>query len=312
MYLAGVHLHAGDLHGASALIEEGDAITAATRYAPVTYAALNLVAWQGDESAAQRLLERAVEDATLRGETVVRGLAGHVTAVLYNGLGRYDLALAGARRAAGHDVLLFVGWALVELVEAGVRTGHVDEARAARKLLRERTRAGGTDWALGIQARCDALLSEGDAADRLYREAIDRLARSRVTIHLARAHLLYGEWLRRERRRQQARDQLRLAHDMFAAMGADAFAERSRRELNATGQTVRGRTGGTPDRLTPQEFQIARLAGQGLTNPEIGAQLFISPHTVEWHLRKVFTKLRITSRKQLGAALPAAAGAERS
>jgi DNA-binding CsgD family transcriptional regulator len=176
-------------------------------------------------------------------------------------------------------------------------------AADALERLSETTRASGSDWALGIEARSRALLSDGETAERLYREAIDRLGRTRVRVALARAHLLYGEWLRRERRRVDARKQLRTAHGMFDAMGAEAFAERAHRELAATGETVRKRTVETRDELRPQEAQIARLARDGQTSAEIGAQLFLSPRTVDWHLRKVFAKLGINSRKQLGIAL---------
>ena len=304
MYEAGVHLHKGDLRAAAASIEESDTLTAATRYAPVRYASLNLAAWRGDEAATTKELDVALRDATSRGETILLGLAGYVTAVLYNGLGRYDLAVAGARQASDADNYGFAGWALVELVEAAARNGELEQAKAARALLAERTRDTDTEWALGIQARSDALLSRGDAADALYREAISRLQRSGVVVHVARAHLLYGEWLRRDNQPRQAREHLRTAHEMFHGMGADAFAERARRELRATGETIRSRRSANHEQLTAQESQIARLAEQGLTNPEIGARLFLSPHTVEWHLRKVFAKLNIHSRKQLGAALP--------
>jgi DNA-binding CsgD family transcriptional regulator len=290
------------------LIQEADAITAATGNAPFSYASLVLAAWRGEETQALNLIDASVKDATARGEGTVLGLAGYVTAVLYNGLGRYDAALAGAQQASAHDDFLFAGWSLAELVEAGVRNGAHPEAAAALTRLQERTRASGTDWALGIQARCDALLSDGGAAEARYREAVERLERSRVAIHLARAHLVYGEWLRREHRRRDAREQLRTAYELLSTFGAEAFAERARRELQATGETVRKRTVGTLDTLTAQETQIARLAGDGLTNPEIGAQLFISPHTVEWHLRKVFNKLGITSRRQLRGMMPVAAG----
>ncbi len=188
-------------------------------------------------------------------------------------------------------------------MEAGSRTGEHELAAAAADRLGERARASGTDWALGIAARSRALLSEDDAAEALYRQAIERLARSRIAVHLARTHLIYGEWLRREHRRVDAREQLRGAHDMFSGMGAAAFAERARRELVATGETVRKRVPGTIEPLTLQEMQIAGLAGDGLTNPQIGARLFISPRTVEWHLGKIFTKLEITSRRELSRAL---------
>jgi DNA-binding CsgD family transcriptional regulator len=219
--------------------------------------------------------------------------------VLYNGAGGYEAALAGARRACEYEDLGFFAWSLAELIEAAARSGASDEASAALRQLGERTSAAGSEWALGIQARSRALLSDGPVADALYREAIDRLGRTRIAFHLARAHLVYGEWLRREQRRAEAREHLRAAHDMFGRFGAAAFAERARRELQATGETVRKRTVDTPDVLTVQEAQVARLAAEGHTNPEIGAQLFISPRTAEYHLGKVFSKLGISSRRQL-------------
>jgi DNA-binding CsgD family transcriptional regulator len=302
--LAGAKLHSGDLQAASDLIEEGNAITAATRCAPIKYTSLNLAAWRGNEEATLQMLDQAVPDATEHGETYVLGLAGYVTALLYNGLGRYDLARAGARRVAEQDGFSFRGWALAELVEAAVRIGDLDEAAAARTLLVDRTRASGTDWALGIQSRCDALLGEGDDANRHYLDAIERLERSHVTVQQARAHLLYGEWLRRQSRRRAAREHLRTAHDMCNAMGLNAFADRAGRELRATGGTVRSPTVQPDQGLTAQESQIAQLAASGLTNSQIGAHLFISPHTVEWHLRKVFSKLGVSSRRQLAVVLP--------
>jgi DNA-binding CsgD family transcriptional regulator len=224
--------------------------------------------------------------------------------VLYNGLGRYGDALAAAQLACEHEGLGVFGWGLVELVEAGARSGSREVATAALVRLAERTRASATDWALGIEARSRALVSDSQAAGPLYREAIERLSRSRIAIHLARAHLLYGEWLRRERRRTEAREQLRTAHEMFITMGAEAFAERTRRELLATGETARKRVIETSGQLTAQEAQVARLARDGLSNPEIGARLFISPSTVQYHLRKVFMKLDIKSRTQLHRVLP--------
>jgi DNA-binding CsgD family transcriptional regulator len=191
----------------------------------------------------------------------------------------------------------------VELVEAAVRSDHPQLAAAAFERLRGRTQASGTDWALGVEARSCALLAD-TPAEALYEEAVSRLARARTALHLARAQLVYGEWLRRENRRGDARRQLRAAHDSFSRFGADAFAERARRELLATGEVARRRNVDARDQLTAQEAQIARLAGAGLTNPEIGAQLFISPRTVEYHLRKIFPKLDITSRKELLQAFP--------
>jgi DNA-binding CsgD family transcriptional regulator len=212
--------------------------------------------------------------------------------------------VGAAQRACGYDDQEIFGWALTELVEAGVRSGAGEEAAAALALLQERTRIAGTEWALGIEARSRALLSGGEDAESLYREAIDRLARSRILVHGARAQLIYGEWLRREERRRDARAQLRAAYETFSRIGARAFAERAGRELAATGETVRRRTDETRDHLTAQEAQIARLAAAGRTNPEIGAELFISPRTVEYPLRKVFSKLDIASRRELHGALP--------
>ena len=194
--------------------------------------------------------------------------------------------------------------ALPELVEAAVRCGELDLARRAFDALCEKTQASGTAWARGVEARSRALISEGDDADALYRQAISLLAESRLGVEWARAQLLYGEWLRREGRRRDAREQLRAAHETFVTMGAGPFADRAARELRATGETVRKRTVETLDELTPQEVQIARMAADGLTNSEIGAQLFLSPRTVEWHLRKVFGKLDISSRRELRSALP--------
>ncbi len=229
-------------------------------------------------------------------------LAQVAKAVLYNGLGRYDEALAAAQEVGPQD-LSTENWAISEQIEAAARAGTPEVVAHTLRRLQEITQDGGTDWGLGIAARCGALLSEGDAADSLYREAIDRLARTRLRPELARAHLLYGEWLRRESRRVDAREHLRTAHEMLAAMGMEAFAERARKELVATGERARKRTVETRDDLTAQERQIAQLARDGLSNPEIGARLFLSPRTVEWHLRKVFGKLGIRSRHELAAAL---------
>jgi DNA-binding CsgD family transcriptional regulator len=228
-----------------------------------------------------------------------------VAAVLYNGLGRYETALAEAQQASEQTPELQVSmWALPELIEAASRTGQTQLAADALGRLAEATSIGQTDWAPGIYARCRALLSDGQNAEGWYRQAVDRLSRTRLRTELARAHLLYGEWLRRERRRADARAQLRTAHEMFDAIGMQAFAERARRELRATGENVRRRATGTHGELTPQEAQIARLARSGLSNPEIAAQLFLSVRTVQYHLAKVFTKLEITSRRQLWQAVP--------
>jgi DNA-binding CsgD family transcriptional regulator len=239
-----------------------------------------------------------------RGEGLGVTVTQWASAVLCNGLGAFHDALVAARQAAEypHEPAV-ANWGLTELIEAAARSGRTELAADALDRLSKMTRASGTDWALGVEARSRALLSEGDAAEHLYREAIERLSRTSVRIELARAHLLYGEWLRRAGRRRDARAPLRTAHEMLAAMGAEAFAERARRELLVTGETVRTHSVETRDELTAQETQIARLASNGPTNAEIGAQLFISPRTVEWHLRNVFTKLDIRSRRELAIAL---------
>jgi ATP/maltotriose-dependent transcriptional regulator MalT len=293
----------GDFAGATSLIAEAESVAAATgsRMAPLT--ALRLLTLQGREAEASALIADTIEQAAAAGQGIAATNAHWSAAVLYNGLGRYEEAASAARQATASPYELYDSmWALPELVEAAARGGHAEDARAALDRLVETTRPSRTDLALGIEARSRALLSGGAAADELYREAIDRLGRTRLRPELARAHLVYGEWLRREGRRLDAREQLRAAHDLLAAIGMEAFAERARRELGATGEKVRRRSAETRDELTPQEEQIARLARDGLSNPEIGAQLFISARTVEWHLRKVFTKLGITSRRQLRAA----------
>jgi DNA-binding CsgD family transcriptional regulator len=301
-YHAGLLVFAGEFDAAAALLEEADAIAAVTGIAHFDYASVLLAALRGDEAKALRVIEACVQHATARCEGRAIGHAEHATAVLYNGLGHYRAALAAAQRACEYDDLGVFGWALAELVEAGARGGTHDAA-AALEQLTERTRASGTDWALGLEARSRALLSDGRAAEPLYREAIERLARSRITVHIARAHLIYGEWLRRENRRTDSREQLRTAHQMFVTMGAEGFAERTRRELLATGERVRTRITQTPAQLTARETEIARLACEGLSNPDIAAQLFMSPRTVEYHLHKIFTKLGISSRNKLHSVL---------
>jgi DNA-binding CsgD family transcriptional regulator len=303
-YRAGVHVHAGEFAAAAGLIEEADAITEATGNAPLGYTSLVLAAWRGQEAQALELIEASREDAAERGEGRAITLAEYATAVLYNGLGHYRQALAAAQCASEQDDLGLYGWALIELVEAAARSREPELAADALDRLAERTGLSGTDWALGIEARSRALLDEGEGAEDLYLEATERLGRCRIKVHLARAHLLYGEWLRRENRRIDARETLRTAHEMFSTMGAEAFAERTARELLATGETARKRTADTRGQLTAQESQIAELAREGNSNPEIGAQLFISPRTVEYHLHKVFTKLEISSRNELQRVLP--------
>jgi DNA-binding CsgD family transcriptional regulator len=296
----GVHLNAGELAAAGSLVEEVEAITSATGSQIVPYGALGLAAWQGREAQAAELFEASMKEVLRRGEGVGLTAIAWARAQLYNSLGGYEEALAGAERASEHpQELLFSTWGLVELIEAAARVGKPARAADALQRLSESTRACGTQWALGIETRSQALLSDGDVAERLYREAIDRLGHTRVRGALGRAHLLYGEWLRRENRRIDAREQLRTAHQVFVSMGADGFAERAARELRATGERVRARITDTLDQLTARETQIARLAGDGMSNQEIATQLFMSPRTVEYHLHKVFSKLGISSRNQL-------------
>jgi DNA-binding CsgD family transcriptional regulator len=289
---------------ASALVEEAGALNEVTGDKPPMFTSLVLAAWRGQETRAVQLIAASIEDVTVDDADRTLCLAEYAAAVLYNGLGHCRAAFAAAERACAHRDVGLLAWALIELVEAGVRSGSPDVAADALRRLEDRTPADGTDWVRGIRARSRALLSDRDAADGLYREAIERFARSRIVPHLARAQLVYGEWLRRQGRRVEARMQLRAAHGTFSHLGADGFAQRAGRELLATGETARKRTVDTRDELTPQEAQIARLASLGDTNTEIGAQLFISPRTVEWHLKKVFTKLGISSRKQLRGAVP--------
>jgi DNA-binding CsgD family transcriptional regulator len=240
-----------------------------------------------------------MQSVRARGEGLSVALHLSTTALLHNGNGRYGDALAAAQQACEFDDVIAYGSSLVELIEAAARVGRPDEAALALDRLSERTQASGTDWALGIEAGSRALVTEGPAAERFYHEAIERLTASRGVVHLARAQLLYGEWLRRENRRVDAREQLRAAHKTFSDVRAEGFAERARHELMATGETARRRTDDARGVLTPQEAHIARLARDGLSNPEIAAQLFLSPRTVQYHLRKVFLKLEITSRKEL-------------
>jgi DNA-binding CsgD family transcriptional regulator len=300
-----VLLFSGELSAAASEAEEMQTIIEATGSNIAPYGALALAAFRGREAEASALTEAILRDAPPRGEGFAISAVGWAGAVLNNGLGRYAEALAAARRASeNHPELGQSNWAMAELIEAAARSGMTETAAGAYRRLAEMTSASGTEWGLGIQARSHALLTEGDEAERLYREAIERLGRTRLRVELARAHLLYGEWLRRERRRGDARAPLRTAHDMLRAMGTEAFAERARRELGATGETARKRTVATRIELTVQEAQIARLARDGLSNPEIGTRLFLSPRTVQYHLGKVFTKLDITSRSQLHRNLP--------
>jgi DNA-binding CsgD family transcriptional regulator len=300
-------LFAGELAVAAALVKEAQAVAEMTGNHVGPYGPLVLAAWGGEEAEVTRLVETVTPEMIARGEGRWLTAAAWAAAVLNNGLGRYDQALAAAERGCEYPAeLALATWSMSELIEAAARTGQPQRAAGALDRLSEAASASGTDWALGVQARAGALLSDGDSAERLYREAIDRLGRTRARAELARAHLLYGEWLRRQGRRSDARDQLRAAHNMLTAMGIKGFAERARRELLATGDAALKLMIDAPRELTAQEAQIARLARDGHTNPEIGAQLFISGRTVEWHLRKVFAKLGISSRMQLHQVLPAA------
>jgi ATP/maltotriose-dependent transcriptional regulator MalT len=301
---AGLHLYEGDFAAAASLIEEAAAVAEATGSEFRPYARLALTAFRGKERQIAELTETGIGDLVRRGEGVGLIFIQWATALLYNGLARYEDALAAARQATEDpNELVFSLWAAVELIEAATRSGVPEQAADALERISDSTQASGSDWALGVEAYARALLSDGETAERLYREALDRLGRTRVRMTLARAHLLYGEWLRRESRRTDAREQLRIAHQMFASMGADGFAERAAHELGATGERVRKRTLDTAAQLTAREVQIARLASDGLSNPKIAAQLFMSRRTVEYHLHKIFTKLAISTRNQLHLAL---------
>ena len=299
-----VELFSGRIGTAMSLAAESDAVVEATGSPVALRTSIVLANWRGHDPEAVALIEAHRQDVLRRGEGLFLAANDWGSAIRYNGLGRYEDALAAAERAAeaagglGPAVLL-----LAELIEAAARSGQAERATGPLTQLAEIARATATDWALGIHARAAAMLAEGAAVERLYREAIERLSHVQTLATLARTHLLYGEWLRREHRRVEAREQLRVAYTMLSDMGMEAFAERARRELLATGETVRKRTVETLDELTPQEAQVARLAADGQTNSQIGAQLFLSPRTIEWHLTKAFGKLGITSRKQLGSAL---------
>jgi DNA-binding CsgD family transcriptional regulator len=312
-YLARAHLLAGDLAAAAELLDEDRLIADATGNPPIPIAAMMLAAWRGRELEAAEVIEATMKTATVHGGgSILVDFADHANSVLYNGLGRHDAARDAARRAYDHDQLGFGPFIAPELAEAASRTGDDALVMTTLEWLSERARVTPTDWALGIQARLRALLGEGQSAGRLYCESIDHLGRAGIRAELARSHLLYGEWLRRQGRRIDAREQLRAAYGMLDTMGMEAFAERARRELAATGETVRKRApraagsqaGEASDALTVQEAQVARLAYEGLSNTEISTRLFISPRTVQYHLSKVFTKLDISSRGQLHRVLP--------
>jgi DNA-binding CsgD family transcriptional regulator len=298
-------LLAGEFAAATSLITQLESVTEATGSSIAPYAALMLAAFRGRETEAARLIEAGMKEAERRAVGSWLTFAQWATAVLHNSLGRYEQALAAAEQASQDSrVLPPANWAAVELIEAATRSGAAERAAPALQRLSQMTRASGTDWARGIEARSRALVSQGEAAEACYREAIDYLGRTPLHVELGRAHLLYGEWLRGQRRIRDARDQLRRAHKLFTGFGMEAFAERARIELRATGAQALKRTAGTPDVLTAQEALIARLASAGASNPQIAAQLFISPATVAYHLRKVFAKLGISSRSQLARTFP--------
>jgi DNA-binding CsgD family transcriptional regulator len=294
----------GDFAGAAAIAAETDSIAAATGSHFPPFTLLRLWSLQGRESESSALIAKVIHQTGASGEPASAIPAHWAAAVLYNGLARYEEAASAALQAGSNPLDPWTTtWVLPELIEAAARQGNAELARDALRRLADRTQPSSTDFALGIEARSRALLCDNATADTLYREAIDHLSRTRLRPELARAHLLYGEWLRREGRRADARKELRAAHDLFVTIGMEAFAERAGRELLATGEKLRNATNHTGEQLTPQEEQIARLARDGLSNPEIGAQLFLSARTVEWHLGKVFTKLDISSRRQLRASL---------
>jgi DNA-binding CsgD family transcriptional regulator len=303
---AGVHLFAGEFTEAASMVAQAESVTGATGSSIAPYGALALAVFRGQEAQAAQLIQTATDDVVRRGEGGGLGFVDWAAAVLGNSLGRYEEALAAAQRASEDSPAVhFASRALVELIEAAARSAAPERAAGALQRLSDITRACGTDWALGTEARSRALVSDGEAAEGHYQEAINYLVRTRLRVELGRAHLVYGEWLRRQRRIRDARDQLGSAYEIFDSVGAGAFAERARAELRASGGQARERAVETRDPLTAQEALIARLAGEGASNPEIAAQLFISRATVAYHLRKVFTKLGISSRSQLAAALPA-------
>ena len=295
---------AGELTAARALHQELKTVTEATGDSLATDPAMSLAAFCGNQVKASALIEATYRDVMRRGEGMWLSVAEWAEAILNNGVGNYEAALAPAQRAAEQPDLALSAWSALEVIEAAARSGASQVAADAVARLCQMTSASGTDWALGVEARSRALISDAADAEPLYRDAIERLGRTRMRIELARAHLLYGEWLRRQRRRGEARTQLHISCDMFYAMGMEAFADRARRELQATGETTHKRAAAASGpELTQQEEQVARMAGEGLTNPEIGARLFISAKTVQYHLSKVFTKLGISSRSQLQQAL---------
>jgi DNA-binding CsgD family transcriptional regulator len=309
------HLFAGEFTAATSLVAQLESVSQAIGISVARHPALGLAVFRGREAEAAELIATVTTDAERRGEGAWLNIIRWATAVLCNSLGQYEKALAAAQQGSQDSIAgphMAARWAAVELIEAATRSGAPARAADALQRLSRTTRASGTGWALGIEARSRALVSEGEAAEACYREAIDYLGRTPLRVELGRAQLVYGEWLRGQRRIREARDQLRRAYTLFSGFGMEAFAERARGELRATGAQALRRATGTPDVLTAQEALIARLASVGASNPQIAGQLFISPATVAYHLGKVFAKLGITSRSQLARALPAHPDAARA
>jgi DNA-binding CsgD family transcriptional regulator len=306
-FYAAIHIYKGAFSSAESLLAEEDALAQATGIIAGSDVALLLAAWKEPPAQALDRIRAALDDAKARGEESSIAYGEFAAALLYNGTRRSDLALAAAERSNQHHAQGGYNFAQPELIEAAARTGDREGAEAALERLRAGTQAGATDWGLGVEARVSALLTDDEGAEPLYRTAIEHLGRTSIRTDVARAELLYGEWLRRQGRRVEAREHLRSAHATFTDIGASIFVDRAAAELLATGERARRRTAATRSELTPQETHVAGLAREGLSNPEIGARLFISPKTVEYHLHKVFTKLAISSRNELQRVLPSEA-----
>jgi DNA-binding CsgD family transcriptional regulator len=293
-------MFAGRLGDAESLIEQADAVADATNTGTAPYAKLLVAAHRGREALAVELIESAARDFAARGEGMGVNLTRCAKAVLYNGLARYDGAYGAAVNALDDsEEVWFLPWVSVELIEAASRSGREEMAMTTFDRLAESTGASGTTWAIAVEERCRALISDGSVAEKLYRSAIDRLVPTALQLDLARTRLLFGEWLRRENRPADAREELRTAYGLFRDCGSEAFAERARVELRATGERTSSVPYESQIHLTPQETRVAHLVAQGCTNLEIAAQMFISKSTVEYHLHKVFRKLGIKSRTQL-------------